>query len=286
MDLKKGAGKRNPWETESSRNRAASLIKASRLKERRLRASEPTTTTTPSTPPDGSKKKLDSTAAGDPLTPQIMPDSDSTTAPASIESDRFVAPIPNGIGSPLAICLRTIIPHGWRSIFHLFSQLDLGPNDPRVGLILVWNMMTSRERQKATPEDLCARAGISYGRLLYLVEESARERNQLTSSIVRSMNATTLVQKAISYGKGKEGFKDREMLLKSSGFVPMPSGTQINNTAVANSKSGAVAGRLDESLEEMEEDTLEFTEIVRAASDTKRRESPADFVTDEFGGDS
>jgi hypothetical protein len=215
------------------------------------------------------------------MTPQIIAGrSDSTP-----EEKAFAAPLPRGIVSPLAICLRTVVPYGWRAIFQLFAQLDLGPEDPRVDLIFAWNTLTDKQRKAITPEKLCERAGISPGRLLVLVEESARERNQITSSIVRSMNATTVVHKAVSYAKRKEGFKDREMLLKSSGFVPMPSGTHITNTAVSNSKSGAVVGRLDESLEEMEEDTLEFTEIVRAAADSKRRESPADFVTDEFRGD-
>jgi hypothetical protein len=186
------------------------------------------------------------------------------------------------------MCLRTIVPNGWRAIFHLFSQLDIGPNDPRVDIIYAWNALSSRARQTITPEQLCEKARISYGRLLVLVEESARERNLLTSSIVRSMNATTLVHKAVNYGKTKEGFKDREMILKSSGFVPIPAGTEINATAISGSRSGAVAGRLDESLEEMEADTLEFTEIVRQAADPKHggaTGSPADFVTEEFGGD-
>jgi hypothetical protein len=230
----------------------------SRRKVRKLRnalqslALDNMTTTTPSTSLTGSTKM-------ELVTPEIIPESES-------EEPRITQP--RGFDNALPKLIAQIIPGGWRNMFKLFAYLDLGPNDPRMKLILAWNELEGHIELN----ELCEIVGISPGRLFGFICESAYEADQSTAALVRSMNQTGIVMQMVKFAKKKDGFKDREALLKSSGFLPLPRGTQVNVNATAQAgarvSSSSSNGRLDEALESMEEDTLEFTEVIRGGEST------------------
>lgn len=167
-------------------------------------------------------------------------------------------------------------------MLELFAIQDVGHDDPRIRFIMAWNDLSGPERKRITPERICEMIGITPGHLFGLFAESVYDTEDTASRVLNLLNQTKLVSKAIKFAGRREGFKDRELLFKSSGFLPTTAGTSINmsQTAIAGSRSSS--NRLDELLEPMEQDTLDFTEVIRGKG-TVAQQSPSSFVIDNDG---
>jgi len=211
-----------------------------------------TTATTPSTFPPGSTRTAPEIPA---IT--LVPDPDESLP--RIEA-------PRGYEESVSVLFQKIVPGGWKNVFRLFACLDLGPEDPRMIMILAWNDMSGQRRKAIGLHDFCDAVGVTPGKMFGLACQTAVEVDSVSASFVRSINQTEVIQHMVKFAKKKDGFKDREALLKSSGFLPTPAGTSINvkAAAMASARSMAKAGRLDDGLESMEDDTLEFTEVIRS----------------------
>jgi hypothetical protein len=220
------------------------------------------------------------TLNGSKMTPQLPAPEKEITPEVELDEEQVTAaparriPLPQGVKTPVGALLKCV-PGGWRKMFEMFAQLDLGPDDPRVRLILAWNTLSPKERAATTPEKLCEMISISPGRLIGLLSETAYELEQSTSVLERAIHHQELVRKSVSFAKRRDGFKDREMLFKSSGFLPSPHGStqNVNVSTIAAARAEATTPR-DLSLESMEEDTIELTSIIR----DDPQDSPAGFV--------
>jgi hypothetical protein len=242
--------------------------------------------TTRSIAPLGSTKSSESTPK-DAQSPTITPVS---VEPAEDE-DRFIrrVPLPLGIKSPIGAIFGAV-KRNWRDMLEIFARADLGPDDPRALFIAAWNELTPSRRKSVTPEEICDMIGVSSGRMFGLFCEASLEVEGLASQLVLSLSHRNLVHTSLKFALRRDGFKDRELLMKSSGFLPTARGSSIslNASSSANALSANQAPpastRGDENLASMEDDTLELTDIIRGQGSGERR-SPSEFVGNMPGGD-
>lgn len=195
--------------------------------------------------------------------------------------------VPAGTKTPLSGALREL-PGGWRALITLFRAVKPEPEDDRAKVLAAYEEMIVT--QATRPEEIADAAGISHAHLLGLVSETLYELQLPTAHIIRNSNFGELMKKTVVFAKRQDGFKDREMLFKGLGEVPLPQGATIINhpTAIAGASSRAAALAASDGGEltatdapGMEDDTLRFTDLIRE-EEKGQIESPATFVEPTF----
>jgi hypothetical protein len=135
-------------------------------------------------------------------------------------------------------------------------ELARSSSDPKVQeVVKAWDAMTPKCRSARRIEDLCTQACISPGEFLGRVAQDAHDTGLDVSRLILGVNHPRVLEKSIRNAMTTEGFKDREMLMKASGFLPTPAGPQITNNVMARAQAGVVT-ETPRGLRPMEEEMV------------------------------
>lgn len=135
-------------------------------------------------------------------------------------------------------------------------------------MISYFNQLSKSEKLNVRMEDLCAAAGIPPGEFLGKVTQVAFEQNMDLSNLIAAISQPEVVEYTIQQAQTPEGHKDREFLMKHSGFLPQAKGTEIQIlnqiAAQANAQESAA------SLPAHEDDIVELAEVTRGDDPVRR----------------
>ncbi len=160
--------------------------------------------------------------------------------------------------SLLAMALRHL-PGGWRRSLE-YADHAAKDGDPQMQRLLkCYADLTARERQAVTLEHLCDLAGILPADFFGRIASIAYELGQHAANLIAGAHHPEVVATTIRNAKKPGGFRDREALLKHSGFVPVPRGSRINIGFQTNIEAPARPA----SLRPFEEETLHLTRVLR-----------------------
>jgi hypothetical protein len=119
----------------------------------------------------------------------------------------------------------------------LASQIE-----PALAVVVeTWEGMNDPLQRKITIEEICRQKDVDPGHFCGVVVEAAMKFRDNATILIAALNLPDVVQRSVEFAKQKEGFKDREALMKHAGFVPTPQGQRINILNQANAKAGAEA---------------------------------------------
>jgi hypothetical protein len=136
---------------------------------------------------------------------------------------------PDSITGGLAYAAR-LLKGGRNDLLHLAE----GCEDPKVQAVLTeWNAMSPHGRRKTKIENICEGVGITPGEFLGRVAQHAHDTGLDLSKLILGVSHPRVLAASVKQAMRADGFKDREMLMKSSGFMPTPSGPTINNNVRA-----------------------------------------------------
>jgi hypothetical protein len=120
---------------------------------------------------------------------------------------------------------------------------------------------------KKTIEELADASGVQRRAILEAVAGVQFDLGYDLSHLIVSQQLPTVVERSIKVAKTTRGFKDRELLMKHSGFIPVPSGSVINlNQKIIQAQSQRDAGldSFEDTLRKNQERAIEV-EIVQDA---------------------
>jgi len=110
-----------------------------------------------------------------------------------------------------------------------------------------WEKLRVPAQQVTTIESLCLAREIDPSHFCGVVVEAAVKFRDNATYLIAALNMPDVVEKSVKFAKSKDGFKDREALMKHARFVPVPVGSHISVSAQAaakaNSESDANAER-------------------------------------------
>ncbi len=140
-------------------------------------------------------------------------------------------------------------------------------DDERVkAFVRKWDEMMPAQRRRTTLTDICSTLDLDPKDVLKEVVGVCFEINTDLSNLIAAVMNPKVVKATIKSAlKTDTGFKDRELLLTHSNFLPEKHGTTLNVSATANSAAAAkttVQG--DESgLPDFEESTTRSIQVIR-----------------------
>ena len=104
--------------------------------------------------------------------------------------------------------------------------------DPRMSRVMdKWDTLSEHGKKEASLDLVCQEAGVDPYAFLGAVAAAAKKFADNSSVIIAALSQPEIVRKTIQQAMTDEGFKDREMLMKHAGFLPVPAGTTyINQT--------------------------------------------------------
>jgi hypothetical protein len=114
----------------------------------------------------------------------------------------------------------------------LMLLAELAPEvEPALAPILEdWKRLSSSGKKSVSLDQICKTRKIDPYHFLGVIAEAAIKYRDNASVIVAAMNLPKIVEKSIKFAQKKDGFKDREALMKHGGFLPVPSGNTFVNT--------------------------------------------------------
>lgn len=173
---------------------------------------------------------------------------------------------PAHVSAVLAAAIRKV-PGG--KITLLAYAAVLADEDKRFDYMLSYfNQLTQAEKRQVRVDDLCAVAGIPPGEFLGKVTQVAFEQNMDLSNLIAAVSQPEVVEYTIQQAQTPEGQKDRELLMKHSGFLPQAKGTEIqilNQIAARANVSESAA-----SLPTHEDDVVDLAEVTRGDDPVRR----------------
>lgn len=108
----------------------------------------------------------------------------------------------------------------------------MSAREEMVQLVQIWDSL-SKSRQDATkPEDLLAQVDMAEADFLSEIVKVVHQASADVSRILVAIHQPTMIEKTIQFGKKEANWRDREMFLKGSGFLPVPTsqfGIMVNN---------------------------------------------------------
>jgi hypothetical protein len=174
-----------------------------------------------------------------------------------------------GKRAPLETALSKI-PGGWFAAFPILAKTARkDDNSEAARLLQAWDELGGKK--DVTPEEIAEAAGMTPGHMVGVIAEAAYDNSIHVARLIEALNLEDIMNRAVKEAKKPDGYKDREKILQSAGLYPTPSGaTFINNpTAIAGaSLRAAIPGDAD-GLTGIEEDTIEFTTLVRGGGEER-----------------
>ena len=144
-------------------------------------------------------------------------------------------------------------------------------NDPTLAQFLeAWDGLEAQAQQDPSQADaLCRRLRLSPLEVLRAVVQAAVEFCTLTSGLMACLALPEMVEKTIQFASMQKGFRDRELLYRTTGMVDTPGGISIVNqvAARAQAKNIQAGGQM---FVPFEQDVLEVDE--EAEKDSTKRD--------------
>lgn len=126
--------------------------------------------------------------------------------------------------------------------------------------------LTRREQTTVTPEQLCELASVKTEVLFAAVCGQLWRNANIEANMITAINHPRVVEKTAKSALGKDGFKDREMFNKATGFLPTPKGGPSVVIPIHNNPQTAIInGQPTEkahSLPSMEEEAMQMDRAI------------------------
>lgn len=158
----------------------------------------------------------------------------------------------------LSVCFRHLKPN-WKS-YILYADLAAKEGDKEMQRVMqAYNGLSRREQNQIIPEALCDLAGVKPRDLFAAVQTQLFDIGAQEAAVIVAVNQPRIVEKSAQLARTKAGFREREMLLKTTGFLPTPKSQApsviINNNPQALSIGGQ---RAPAALPSMEDEMIQL----------------------------
>jgi hypothetical protein len=131
-----------------------------------------------------------------------------------------------------------------------------GKLDPRITPIIEdWDRMKPPLRNGVDLDLLCEAHGVDPAHFISVVGEAEMRFRDNASIIIAALSMPKVIEKSVRTALTTGGFKDREMLMKYTGFLPQPKKSQVPTLsyaairAEANTNIGEPLPRFEETME-------------------------------------
>ncbi|HEY0800682.1 MAG TPA: hypothetical protein VGD54_07550 [Steroidobacteraceae bacterium] len=128
---------------------------------------------------------------------------------------------------------------GGRLEFMALARLAPAIEPELAQVIEAWDKLSKTGQRDTTIESLCLTRQVDPLHFLSVVAEASMKFRDNSTLLIAALNMPEVVMQSIKFAKQPEGFKDREALMKHSGFIPTPTGSRINILNSASAKAGA-----------------------------------------------
>lgn len=136
--------------------------------------------------------------------------------------------------------------NGGKEAFIEYARMASNDVPEICAFLEIWDQQTKYVRQKWTLDQFAHCANVPWPKLIGAVAAAAASYNADVSDLVAMTSMPEVIQASIDSAKdsGETSVRDRELLMKHGGFLPVPKGSVINiaNSAQANAASSASAG--------------------------------------------
>lgn len=145
--------------------------------------------------------------------------------------------------------------HGSPERYHRSRFMDLiaiaAKKDSTLKLMVEkWGSISALERSKYTIDELAHLCGVDAGKVISAASGAAYEMGFGAASLIAMNNFPRVIEKSLESAEilGKEGARDRELLMRHGRFVPVPEGQTINIQNIASAKGGGTLESFEESM--------------------------------------
>lgn len=140
---------------------------------------------------------------------------------------------------------------------HLAGELD-----PRiVPVIEDWDRMKPPLQNAVDLDALCEAHGVDPAHFISVVGEAEMRFGDNASVLIAAISMPAIVERCVHYAKKKKGFKDRELLMKHAGFLPLPKGSHVSALNYAAIRA-EVNTNIGEPLPTFEETIADYDELI------------------------
>jgi hypothetical protein len=108
-------------------------------------------------------------------------------------------------------------------------------------VVELYYSLAKHTRDLVPLEAYCLAANVSTRRLFEVLMQACASVSQLASNITATINHPAVVEKTVEMALTDEGYKDRVVLHRATGFLPAPKGAQTNITIAQNATASATA---------------------------------------------
>lgn len=128
--------------------------------------------------------------------------------------------------SHMAVAFRHIKPN-WRNYINYLRRSD---DEDIIELLDVFDALPKKDQCTIMPEQLCDLAKIKPSQLFGAVSGALYEFGENEARLITAVNFAPVVERVAKVAKGNGQFasKEREMFLKSTGYLPTPKNPGIN----------------------------------------------------------
>lgn len=134
-------------------------------------------------------------------------------------------------------------------------QLDQGC----APVIEEWNRLCG-QKKTVSIDTICQAKGVDPFHFLGVVCEAAVKYRDNASLIIAALSMPNVIERSVKTALTKDGFKDRELLAKHSGFIPVPAGATFVNTFAAKVEQNNEGGTPGATIPSFE-NTIEAVDV-------------------------
>jgi len=154
--------------------------------------------------------------------------------------------------SQMAVAFRHLKP-SWRHYID-YCETAAKNGDPDADKLLrAYYKLTRREQVNHMPEQLCDLAGVKPEELFGIVATELWRTARMEANLIVAAAYPKVIERTAKLAETKNGFKDRELFHKATGFLPQPKGPSINIDA---SHKQLTVAPTPSKLPSMEDDAL------------------------------
>ena len=161
--------------------------------------------------------------------------------------------------------LAKMIPGGRRAIAE-YARLAAETNPDIERMIKIWAHGRAKHGTGASLEKACYDANLSVRDLFTSITAMMYELNvEGIGNMIAAIGHPEIVRTSVKEAKRSRGVRDREMLFKHAGFLPMPKGSTINlnNLLYARQNAGASEENEERGLPSFEQTTATIVKVIR-----------------------
>ncbi len=152
---------------------------------------------------------------------------------------------------------------GGKSAFMEFARLAVHIDVNLAPVVEAYESLPGPQRAAVSIDEICVRYDIDPLHFIGVVGEAVKKYGQNAAIVIASLSFPDVVSRSVKQALTKDGFKDREALMKNQGFVPIPRGHTINVNANAAARADASSAPESKGLPSFEKSMRDSDDIVR-----------------------